>query len=231
MNKPIAIAIGAVLLAGGAVAAYRAANPQAEVVAAVPITEKEPVFATVLAAQPVTEMRTGTREVCEDLAVERRRPERFGDRDGAVVGAVVGGLIGNQVGGGNGRKLATVAGVVGGAYAGREIDRRHEGGQRYTDYERRCQTVSEPREELVGYDVRYDLDGQVAMTRVSDEPGAQIQVGERDRIVGYEVTWRYGDQTGTLMMDEDPGKRLPWADGNVLVPARAATPVAVTGEG
>ena len=40
---------------------------------------------------------------------------------GAIAGAVVGGVIGNQVGGGDGKKLATVAGVVGGAYAGKRI--------------------------------------------------------------------------------------------------------------
>lgn len=40
---------------------------------------------------------------------------------GAIAGAVVGGVIGNQVGGGDGKKLATVAGVVGGAYAGKKI--------------------------------------------------------------------------------------------------------------
>jgi len=37
--------------------------------------------------------------------------------------AVVGGLLGNMVGGGNGRKLATVAGAVGGGYAGNEIEK------------------------------------------------------------------------------------------------------------
>jgi uncharacterized protein YcfJ len=36
-------------------------------------------------------------------------------------GAVVGGLIGNQVGGGNGRKLATVAGVIGGGFLGNQM--------------------------------------------------------------------------------------------------------------
>ncbi|WP_036165119.1 glycine zipper 2TM domain-containing protein [Massilia sp. 9096] len=36
-------------------------------------------------------------------------------------GAVVGGLIGNQVGGGNGRKLATVAGIIGGGFLGNQI--------------------------------------------------------------------------------------------------------------
>jgi uncharacterized protein YcfJ len=36
-------------------------------------------------------------------------------------GAVVGGLIGNQVGSGNGRKLATVAGIIGGGFLGNQI--------------------------------------------------------------------------------------------------------------
>ncbi len=40
---------------------------------------------------------------------------------GAVAGAVVGGLLGNQIGGGDGKTLATVAGVAGGAYAGKRI--------------------------------------------------------------------------------------------------------------
>lgn len=40
---------------------------------------------------------------------------------GTGVGAVVGGMLGNQVGGGNGKKLATVAGVLLGGYAGNEV--------------------------------------------------------------------------------------------------------------
>src|SRR4249919_2344192 len=40
---------------------------------------------------------------------------------GAVVGAVAGGLIGNQIGGGSGKTVATVAGVAGGAYAGKKV--------------------------------------------------------------------------------------------------------------
>ncbi len=40
---------------------------------------------------------------------------------GTGVGAVVGGLLGNQVGGGNGKKLATVAGLLLGGYAGNEV--------------------------------------------------------------------------------------------------------------
>jgi uncharacterized protein YcfJ len=36
-------------------------------------------------------------------------------------GAVVGGLLGNQVGSGNGRKLATVAGIIGGGFLGNQM--------------------------------------------------------------------------------------------------------------
>jgi outer membrane lipoprotein SlyB len=43
---------------------------------------------------------------------------------GMIAGGVVGGLLGNQVGGGNGKKIATVAGAVGGGYAGHEIEKR-----------------------------------------------------------------------------------------------------------
>lgn len=224
MNKTVLAVLAGMLAGGGAIAAYQTfATPYAEVVSSTPITEKEAIFGEVVSSTPITEMRTGSREVCEDREVQKRRPERFGDKDGMVVGAVVGGLLGNQVGGGDGRKLATVAGAVGGAYAGREIDRRHEGGQRYTEVEQVCQTVTEPREEVVGYDVTYRSEGELGSTRVDKKPGAQIQLGERDKIVGYDVTWRYEGQTGTIRLPEDPGDRLPVKDGAIAV-AAADTP-------
>ncbi|MEJ2176080.1 MAG: glycine zipper 2TM domain-containing protein, partial [bacterium] len=42
---------------------------------------------------------------------------------GAVGGAVVGGVIGHQFGGGTGKKVLTVAGAAGGAYAGHQIEK------------------------------------------------------------------------------------------------------------
>ncbi len=50
---------------------------------------------------------------------------------GAVAGGVVGGVLGNQVGRGSGRKIATVAGVAGGAYAGHEIEKHAKTTKRY----------------------------------------------------------------------------------------------------
>lgn len=45
---------------------------------------------------------------------------------GAVVGGVVGLGLGSLIGGGNGRDVAMVLGTIGGAYAGNEIQKKHE---------------------------------------------------------------------------------------------------------
>lgn len=42
---------------------------------------------------------------------------------GAIAGGVLGGVLGNQVGGGTGKKIATVAGAAGGAYAGHQVEK------------------------------------------------------------------------------------------------------------
>lgn len=50
---------------------------------------------------------------------------------GAAGGAVVGGLLGNQVGSGHGRQAMTVAGAIGGAFAGNQIEKRARGSMSY----------------------------------------------------------------------------------------------------
>jgi outer membrane lipoprotein SlyB len=50
---------------------------------------------------------------------------------GAVAGGVIGGILGNQIGGGSGRKIATVAGAAGGAYAGHQIEKSRNKTVRY----------------------------------------------------------------------------------------------------
>lgn len=67
------------------------------------------------------------RPVCANcgivLAVNVIEEEGKGSGVGMVAGGVVGGLLGNQVGKGTGRDVATIAGVVGGAYAGNKIEK------------------------------------------------------------------------------------------------------------
>lgn len=50
---------------------------------------------------------------------------------GAVGGGVLGGLLGNQVGGGRGKDVMTVVGVVGGAVAGNEVEKRAKASKSY----------------------------------------------------------------------------------------------------
>jgi hypothetical protein len=57
--------------------------------------------------------------------VEQARPTAQLSPLGIATGAVIGGLLGHQVGGGNGRTLATVAGVVGGGYLGNTVARNY----------------------------------------------------------------------------------------------------------
>ena len=192
-----------------------------------PITEKRDLFATVIGSEAVRETSTTTtpREVCEDVVVQERAPERDGNVGGTVAGAVIGGLVGNQVGSGSGRKAATVAGAVGGGFAGREIDRRHVGGRVTQRGDRQCRTVQDSSQSsrVVGYNVTYrNPDGTTGTMRTDSKPGNEIALGSEDVTVGYDVTYRYDGQERTVRMNEKPGERLPVIDGQVMTQVAAA---------
>jgi len=225
MNRNLAVAIVAILGTGAAIGAYRTGviGPQyAQVVRATPITVTEPIYADVTDVVPITQTRDVPQQVCNNQSVQVRQPERFGDKDGMVAGALIGGLVGNQVGGGDGRKIATVAGLVGGGYAGRQIDRRHQGGRVSTQTQRVCRTETRQKSTTVGYEVQYEMGGRVLSKRVSKNPGDQIWLGERDRVIGYDVDWQYRDRNGTLRMDTKPGEKLLMKDGAIVVTDSAA---------
>jgi uncharacterized protein YcfJ len=219
MDNKLILGLGALLAGGVAVAAWQQTRADyAQVVEVEPVIEQEEAFAQVTAATPVKDVVATPRRICNDVAVTRRLPERDGNAGGAIAGAVIGGLLGNQIGGGRGRDAATVAGAVAGGFAGREVDRRHVGGRVVQDSERRCETISEAKEQVVGYDVTYRTsDGKTGQLRVDEEPGERIGIGPQDRIVGYEVTYRYNDVQRTVRMDRDPGDRLPVIDGRVVL--------------
>lgn len=58
----------------------------------------------------------------ESVKVEERKGKA--GAGGMIVGGVGGAILGHQVGGGTGKDLATVAGAVGGAYAGKKIEEK-----------------------------------------------------------------------------------------------------------
>jgi uncharacterized protein YcfJ len=110
--------------------------------------------------------------------VQVRQPERFGNRDGAVLGTVVGGLLGNQVGGGNGRKAATAAGLVGGGLIGRRIDENNNPPKAVHSTQRKCSTVHDTHEEVVAYDVEYRYRDETHVARMERDLGPRWKVRE-----------------------------------------------------
>ncbi|MGN2623389.1 glycine zipper 2TM domain-containing protein [Stutzerimonas balearica] len=177
MNKSMMVgaALGAVVAtAGGAFATYS-------------LVDWGPQFAEVLAVEPIKETVRTPREVCRDVTVTRQKPVQDQHRiAGTAVGAVVGGLLGNQIGGGTGKKIATVAGAVGGGYAGNQVQERMQRNSTYTTTETRCDTVMDSHDKVVGYNVRYDLDGKVGQVRMDREPGAQIPVKDGQLVLAQQ---------------------------------------------
>ncbi|MBN8225047.1 MAG: glycine zipper 2TM domain-containing protein [Xanthomonadales bacterium] len=199
----------------------------AQIVKVEPVNQRERLYATVIGTEPVRETTQTTvpKEVCEDVVVQERLPEKDGNVGGTVAGAVIGGVLGNQVGGGRGKKAATAAGAIAGGVIGNRVDRNHQGGQVVTRTERQCHmedAVSESS-KVTGYNVTYrNADGTTGTMRMASKPGNRVAMGNTNRVVGYDVTWRIDDREGTVRMDSRPqGDRLPVVDGQVVTSTKA----------
>ncbi|WP_148872354.1 glycine zipper 2TM domain-containing protein, partial [Serratia marcescens] len=109
MNKSMLAGIGIGVAAALGVAAVASLN----------VLNRGPQYAQVISATPIRESVKTPRQECRDVAVTHRRPVQDENRiAGSVLGAVAGGVLGHQFGGGRGRDVATVAGALGGGYAG-----------------------------------------------------------------------------------------------------------------
>ena len=158
MNKSMLVGavLGAVgVTAGGAVATYSVIN-------------SAPKYAQVLAVQPVKETIKTPRQVCKDVTVTKQKPVQDQHKiAGTVVGALAGGLLGNQIGGGSGKKVATAAGVVGGAVLGNKIEKDRNSSTQY---------------DVV---VQYDAGGSDVFS-FSSPPSWQS--GDRVKVVNGQIT-------------------------------------------
>ena len=164
MIKGMAVGgVAMVVLGAGAAAGYKAMTT--------------PPYAQVLGVKEVHETVVTPREQCEDVQVQRQAPVKDEHRvAGSVVGGLAGGLLGSTIGGGKGKTLATVAGAAAGGYAGNRIQKNLQEKDVVTTTERRCKTVNEKSQKLVGYSVTYRLDGKDGVVRTSFKPGATLPV-------------------------------------------------------
>ena len=53
----------------------------------------------------------------------------------------------------------------------------------YTTTETRCSTVTDTSENVVGYDVKYQVDGKVGQVRMDRDPGSRIPLNEQGQLV------------------------------------------------
>ena len=138
-----------------------------------------PRYAKVVSVDPVHSKTNNPRQVCHDETVTHTAPPKDQHQiAGTAIGAIAGGLLGNQVGGGKGKTLATVAGAVGGGYAGNRIEAHQQRGQVTTSVERKCSTVNNASDKIVGYDVRYEYNGVTRTVRMDHDPGNRVEVQE-----------------------------------------------------
>jgi uncharacterized protein YcfJ len=180
MNKGVlsGVVIGVVAAtAGGSYAGYNM------------LRKNEPAFAEVLGVDEITTTVQTPREVCEDVPVTRQKPVQDEHRvAGTLTGAVIGGVIGNQIGSGTGKKIATVAGAAAGGYAGNRVQAHMQTNDTYTTTERRCHTVTDSSEKVIGYEVTYRLGEEKGQVRMDSHPGTQIPVENGQLLVSSSGT-------------------------------------------
>lgn len=109
--------------------------------------------------------------VAIDVVPGGGEPRHSGGAAGAIIGGIAGGVLGHQVGSGRGNTAATIAGAAGGAYAGHEIEQRHNDRAGAGDVYRITVRFDDGREATLTQDRVYDL-------RVGD----RVRV-DRDRVV------------------------------------------------
>lgn len=169
----------AAALVSGVSACNRDASADAGVVGASGEAAAGPKYAKVVSVDPVRQTVNNPKQVCHDEVVSHTTPPKDQHQiAGTAIGAVVGGVLGNQVGGGKGKTLATVAGAVGGGYAGKKIEQSRQHANTTSSVERRCSTVDNTSTKLVGYDVRYEYNGVTRTVRMDHDPGDRVEVQE-----------------------------------------------------
>jgi uncharacterized protein YcfJ len=123
----------------------------------------------VISSVPVVQQIAVPRQVCHNQPmVVEQQPSGAG----GLLGAIAGAAIGSQIGGGSGRGVAMVAGTVGGALLGNNMER---GGQ-YVQNVPQCGTQTSYENRTVAYNVTYEYAGRQYTVQMPYDPGPTIQL-------------------------------------------------------
>jgi len=155
------------------------------------------VAARVLSAKPVYAQVQVPQQVCWD---DVQQAPAQGSGAGALMGAIAGGAMGNAIGGGSGQVLATGLGIFGGAILGNRIETQGQGVR--TQQVRRCEQQVSLQNQVVAYDVVYELHGQQYSTQLDEAPGRTIDVDVTVQPSGYAPAGMNGAVSNTTYYTE-----------------------------
>ena len=158
-------------LSAASIAAPVWAGPAVGTIVGTPSPAVTTVNAKVISATPVVAQVAVPTQTCYD-EVQATAPRSTGA--GAILGAIAGAAVGNAVGKGAGNAIATGVGLMGGAVLGNHIET--DGRPGGTQTVRRCGQQTSYQNQVVAYDVVYELHGQQYSTQMDREPGRTIPV-------------------------------------------------------
>ena len=127
------------------------------------------ILARVISSTPVVQQVAVPRQACNNQAVVTEAPKSGA---GALLGAVAGGAAGNAIGNGNGRTLATVIGLMGGAIVGNNI----EGSGQQVRNVQQCATQTVYENRASHYNVVYDYQGTQYNVQMPNDPGQYVRL-------------------------------------------------------
>ncbi len=124
----------------------------------------------VISSTPIIQQVAVPRQICNN---EQVVTEGKTSGAGAVMGAIAGGAVGHQIGGGNGRTLATMAGVLGGAVLG---DRIEGGSAPEVRNVQSCSTQTTYENRTMAYHVVYEFAGKRYTVQMPQDPGPTVRL-------------------------------------------------------
>ncbi len=153
--------------------------------------------ARVISSTPVITQVAVPRQVCSNQQVQVQSQKSGA---GGIMGAVAGGAIGSNIGGGDGRAVATLLGILGGAMLG---DRIEGGGQTQTQNVQNCTTQTFYENRTTAYNVVYEFNGKQYSVQMPQDPGPTIrlQITPVAASVPAQPTQQYAPQVQTSQSD------------------------------
>ena len=124
----------------------------------------------VISSTPIIQQVAVPRQVCNNQQVVTGGQKSGA---GAAMGAIAGGVIGNQIGQGSGNALATMAGVLGGAILGDNIEG---GGTPEVKNVQSCSQQMFYENRTMAYNVVYEFAGKQYTVQMPQDPGPTVRL-------------------------------------------------------